>query len=431
MGPNMQQRDVNKENGSAESLGGLPFSVRLGIFYGALFLFLGVHIPFMPVWLDWKGLSPEAIAFLTGAPLLLRVFVTPSVALTADRFSTHREMVIGLALAGFVLGLLLLPAEGFWHLCLVVIPLTLCAATIMPLTETIAVKGLRETGADYGRMRLWGSLTFIGVGFLAGFLIDRYGPDVIVWSVALATAATLGVSLILPSTKNPEPVKCVPAADKDDGRPSDEPSMLTKLKPLLRCRVFLLFLLAAGAAQGAHGMFYSLGALHWGHQGISAAWIGALWAIGVGFEVALFAFSRAVVARIGAVQLIIVAGLASVVRWIAMAFDPPLAGLIVLQILHALTYGASHLGAVHFIARAAPEGMQGTAQAFYATVAMGLLVGAATLLSGALYTELAGMTYLVMAALSLAGLAAAFMLYFVWDGGRIGVERSSEQTSQA
>ena len=39
---------------------------------------------------------------------------------------------------------------------------------MMPLTETIAVAGVKADGLDYGRMRLWGSLAFIGVGFLGG-----------------------------------------------------------------------------------------------------------------------------------------------------------------------------------------------------------------------------------------------------------------------
>ena len=38
----------------------------------------------------------------------------------------------------------------------------------MPLTETIAVCGVRTAGLDYGRMRLWGSLTFIVVDFVGG-----------------------------------------------------------------------------------------------------------------------------------------------------------------------------------------------------------------------------------------------------------------------
>ena len=34
------------------------FALLVALFYGALFVVYGTHIPFMPVWLDWRGLSP-------------------------------------------------------------------------------------------------------------------------------------------------------------------------------------------------------------------------------------------------------------------------------------------------------------------------------------------------------------------------------------
>ncbi len=48
-------------------------------------------------------------------------------------------------------------------------------------------------------------------------------------------------------------------------------------------------------------------------------------------------------------------GAAAVVRWLVMGFDPPLAWLMPLQILHGLTFGATHIGAIHFMGRAVPD----------------------------------------------------------------------------
>ena len=137
-------------------------------------------------------------------------------------------------------------------------------------------------------------------------------------------------------------------------------------------------------------MFYTFGALHWRAEGISTTTVGMLWAVGVLAEVALFAYSGIVVARIGPALLIVAGAAAAVVRWGVMALDPPLVILFPLQLLHALTYAASHLGAMHFIARAVPESAAGTAQAFYATIAAGLMMGGATLASGSLYARFGG-----------------------------------------
>ena len=70
-----------------------------------------------------------------------------------------------------------------------------------------------------------------------------------------------------------------------------------------------------------------------------------------------------------------------------MAFDPPLALLVPLQTLHALTYSAAHLGAILFITRAVPPKGQGSAQAFYAVMAAGVILGIVGLISGALYAR--------------------------------------------
>src|SRR5690606_15582254 len=146
------------------------YGLRLSAFYGALFLILGIHLPFLPVWLDARGLSAQEIAIVTAAPLFLRVFVTPTAAVLADRAGRHRSLVNMLAWLALMLALLLAQMHGFWGLLLVAVPLTASLSTILPLTETIAVGGVRAYGLDYGRMRLWGSLSFVGAGFACGWL---------------------------------------------------------------------------------------------------------------------------------------------------------------------------------------------------------------------------------------------------------------------
>jgi len=179
----------------------------------------------------------------------------------------------------------------------------------------------------------------------------------------------------------------------------------------LRSRAFLLFLIAAGLTQASHAAFYTFGTLHWRVFGLSTAWSGMLWAVSIVAEVALFAYSAAVVRRIGPVELIVLGAGAAVLRWLIMGLDPALFVLLPLQILHALTFGATHIGAVHFIGRCVPEAQAGTAQALYASITGGIATGGVTLMLGPVYAAYAGRVYwamaLVAAAALLAGLALA------------------------
>lgn len=388
------------------------YSLRLACFYGALFLILGIHLPYLPIWLDLRGLTAEQIAIVTAAPLFLRVFITPTVAMMADSTGSHRRLINGLAWTALALTLLLASAHGFLAIFLLAVPLAISFSTIIPLTETVAVAGVRAHGLDYGRMRLWGSITFVAAGFIGGSLIDHVGANAVIGCMLVAVAATAAFAWLLPERAG----RATTATPSSPPNPVLRGSM-KEARKLVGSPVFLAFLLAAGAAQGAHGMFYTFGALAWHAQGISTAWVGALWAIAIAGEVALFAYSGSVVRRWGPVTLMVAAAVAAVVRWTLMSLSPPLLALIPLQTLHTLTYGASHLGAMHFISRAVPESAQGTAQALYATVAAGLLMGGATLVSGWLYARAGEHAYLAMAALAATGFAAALVVRARWNGG--------------
>jgi PPP family 3-phenylpropionic acid transporter len=133
----------------------------------------------------------------------------------------------------------------------------------------------------------------------------------------------------------------------------------------------------------------------------------------------VFAFSGAVMRRIGPVELIALGSGAAVLRWLAMGFDPPLGVLMLLQASHALTYSAAHLGAIHFIGRFVPEGQSGTAQALYASVTGGIGLGGAMLIAGPLYADYGGRAYWAMAVLAGVALAASLtLLRLRWAGAQ-------------
>jgi PPP family 3-phenylpropionic acid transporter len=376
------------------------FAVRVATFYGALFVFYGMHTPFLPVWLNSRSLSPGEISAVVAAPLFLRFFVSPMVAKSADRRAAHRRYLIVLAWlsAAFVLALAASPT--FLPIFLFAIALMLCNSTIMPLIETIAVTGVRNRGLDYGRMRLWGSLTFVAANFIGGLVIFEFGGGAGIWLIAFGCAATVLAGHVVPRDERVE----------DEVEPALPLWRSSALNDLLAQKEFCAFLIAAGLTMGAHAAFFTFGILLWQQQGVSAAWSGTLWAIGVFAEVMLFSISGRAVARIGAAHLIALGAVASIARWSMMAFEPSLALLIPLQLLHGATYGATHIGAIHFIHEKVPRSQQGSAQSLYATMSAGLALGGATLVAGWIYAYAGSLAYLGMVAISAVALAAALWL---------------------
>lgn len=401
--------------------GWIDYGQRVSLFFGALFLIYGVHLPFLPLWLEWRGLTPSEIGVVVALPYVLRLAVSPTTAYYADRGNAHAFFILILAAISLAAALALSGVTGFPAILAAAVVLSLAMTTIMPLTEVIAVRGVRLAGCDYGRMRLWGSLTFILASWIAAAAVAWFGVGSVIYMVIAATLLTTAAAIVLPGPMNDDGrsgAGRAPASNRDVVRSSATAAAAlrpARVRDLISSRTFLLFLIAAGTAQAAHGTYYAFGSIHWARQGLSAPAIGGLWAVGVVAEIALFAWSGRLFERVSAVALLTAGCALSVVRWAAMAFDPGLAALVALQTLHAATFGASHLAAIRYIADSVDPALQGTAQALYATMAMGVAMGLATFVSGRVYDDLAGATYLIMAGFALSGLIAALGMRFAGD----------------
>src|SRR5262245_45913781 len=176
---------------------GEQFSLRLKAFYVALFLTLGVQLPFLPVWLTAKGLDAGAIGIVLAIPAVIRVIAIPMATRMADQRDALRGVII-LAAAGATLGFGALAfAQGALAIALVYALASAAYAPVMMLADTYALRGLAQRGHAYGPARLWGSAAFIAASFGAGALLDLIAPDDLIWlmvgAMAIATAAALAL----------------------------------------------------------------------------------------------------------------------------------------------------------------------------------------------------------------------------------------------
>lgn len=301
--------------GAEEALG---FSIRLSLFYTAIFLLVGCNLPYFPVWLDWRGLTPDQIGIVLAAPLAVRLVFTPSISFLADRSGNRRGVLILLAWGALGSYLFLTAAEGFWAILAVAMLASLFWTSIMPLTEAVAMEGVRRTGVDYGRMRTWGSLSFIAMSFSGGFAIAHWGPQAALWLLIGAAACTALAAHVLPRPVGRGRLKAVTAPSRIRLRDAWE---------LVRSPLFILFLVATGTAQSTHAVYYAFGTIHWEAQGISTAVIGMLWSVGVVAEILFFLYGRHLIARAdpGDAAVARFAGLRAPVddhRIVAAALDP-------------------------------------------------------------------------------------------------------------
>lgn len=389
----MKTRDPT--NGSAPP----ALAARLAFYYGAIFLVMGVYLPFWPVWLEGRGVGPGEIGLLLAITTWTKVIASPAMAQIADRLGERRRVMMALSVAALASYALFAVADGFWALALVAVLVGATLPPIMPLGENMTMLAARARGLDYGRIRLWGSLSFILASWGGGQWLAGRPESAILWLVLAGLGLTVVACWSLP-----------------DIRPTPAPPRAKPVRGLLRQPVFLLFLATVSLSQSSHGMLYGFGTLHWRAAGLSDGTIGLLWAEGVLAEVVLFAFSGRVVRRVGVVPLMLIAAAAGVARWTVTALSADLGVLMAVQLLHALTFGATHLAAMHFIQRAVPEEVSATAQGLYSAVAMGVVLASVIMASGGLYAWAGGHAFFAMTAMSVLGGVAAVALGRRWRG---------------
>jgi PPP family 3-phenylpropionic acid transporter len=151
--------------------------------------------------------------------------------------------------------------------------------------------------------------------------------------------------------------------------------------------------------------------IRWRAAGVSPATASLLWSESVAAEVLVFfAIGPALIARLTPAGAIALAALAGVLRWTVMAQTSDVIALALVQPLHGVTFALLHLACMRLIARTVPDGLEGTAQAIYATVGIGAATALITLLSGMLYSGLGARGFLAMAALCALALPLTYKL---------------------
>jgi PPP family 3-phenylpropionic acid transporter len=379
----------------------MPLTVRLGLFYGAIFIGTGASSPYLPVWFAHHGLSGSRIGLILSLPMLARAFTAPLLAIWADSFRLRRTALILMSAAVTVLFALMAAPLGFAWWAVVWFAASSMYSTLSALADVITLRRAKAEGFNFGWPRGIGSAAFIVGNIGMGAILTRGSPElVLVWMVAAVALTAFAGRFLLP----PDPVH-------EEGHPAGLSERMAGLAGLLRDPAFMTAVVAAGLIQSAHAFYYGFSTLTWKLQGIAPAMTGLLWATGVATEIGFMWFMEPWRRRVGPRNLLLLGGLAAIVRWTALAFSPPLWALFALQTLHALSYAATFLASLQLAERLSTPRNASAAQALNSALSGGVLSGLATVASGPLFDHVGARGYLLMSAMCVIGVVGALRLY--------------------
>lgn len=380
---------------------------RLSGYYFFYFAFIGAFSPYFGLYLQSLNFSAWDIGLLMSQMQLMRLFGPNLWGWLADRFG-QRMAIIRLAaaigLAGFTAFFWLDKLPG---MLVAMAVLAFFWSAALPLVETLTFDHLRDEPGRYSRIRLWGSVGFIVAVMGTGALLDVAPPVGIVWVCWAILFGILALALVLPES--------APVVQARDGLPIGQILRQPRVKALM---------MACFAMSAAHGAFYVFYSIHLAGHGYSKTEVGALWSLGVVAEIVVFMWMARLARQFSLRTILLASFAAAVLRFLMMGWGvESVAVMILVQLLHGLTFGAYHASAIAAVNLWFPGRAQGRGQALYSSLSFGAggLLGA--LISGSTWDDWgAGWTFTLGSVFALAG----FVLVWRWVREDAAVDTSGE-----
>lgn len=358
--------------------------------YGGLFAAFGVASPFLPGLLVEDGLSAGALGIVLAGGTAIRLLAGPVGGRLADRARHPSRVLASFAAASALIATGYAPARGVFLLLMVSVAHAAVLAPLTPVADALALgSASSQPTFAYGWVRGVGSAAFIAGTLLSGQLVGQTGLGIIVWlnAVLLAVAAVLALRVpdrLAGSSTPAEPV-----------RPA-----LGPWRSLFAIPVFVRLMGVASLVGGSHALHDGFEVIRWRTAGLSAIQCSVLWASSVAAEVVVFVFiGRPLLNRLGPARAMMLSALAGCVRWSAAAWTAAFPVMAAVEPLHGLTFALLHLACMDVIGRSVPKALAASAQAFYATVAMGAMSAVVTLAGGPLYGAFGAASFWAMAAM--------------------------------
>jgi PPP family 3-phenylpropionic acid transporter len=363
---------------------------------------LGVASPFWPAFMSERGLLPEHLGVVLGAGTAVRLLTSPMAGRIGDLLGALRLVLVTFIVLSAIATLSYLAAHGFWFLFIVNLVHAAALAPITVLSDALALGAASSRaggkGFEYGWVRGAGSAAFIAGTLLSGQVVSAFGLSVIAVLQASLLALAALAAVYLPDLIRDQKI---PAAQAPAG----------SVVFLLRETRFRSLILVAALVLGSHAMHDGFAVIRWSAAGIGPAAASLLWSESVAAEVVVFfLIGPALVDRLTPAGALALAAVCGALRWSVAAGTTDLLALALIQPLHGITFALLHLACMRLIARIVPHGLEGTAQAIYGTVGIGLTSAFLTVVSGVLYARLGGQAFWIMAALCVVALPVTWKL---------------------
>lgn len=374
---------------------------RLSGFYFFYFATVGSFIPYWSLYLKGTGYNPVEIGQLSALLISTKIIAPNLWGWIADRTGKSLPIIRIASLFAALLFAGFLFVHGFLWFALITVGFSFFWNAALPQFEAATLFHLQDESHRYSQIRLWGSIGFIFAVLGVGRLLDDH-PIVLLPIVitSLLTGIWL-VTLIVP-----------------DARCNHHEQDTVGIWKIIARPAVLAFFTVGMLLQTAHAPYYVFYSIYLKNYHYSATLTGGLWALGVVAEIVLFIYMKRLLLRFSLRHILLCSIVLAIGRWLLIAwYAENLVLLACAQLLHAASFGSTHIAAIHLVQTHFGQRHQGKGQALYAALCMGLGGMLGSLYSG-YFWELLGAE--IIYSIGAAVCCFALLIAYIWiDGEKI------------
>jgi len=377
---------------------------RLSGFYFFYFATLGAFLPYWNLYLKDGGFTPAEIGELSALLAATRIIAPNLWGWIADHTGKSLRIIrlmsffAALVFAGFLYG------KGYAWFAWITLGFSFFWNAALPQFEAITLLHLKTEPYRYSRIRIWGSVGFIVTVLGTGRILDNQDISILPLIIFALLSSIWLASLMTPDVRIPS----------HESSPAGLIAIVKKPEVMAFFTVCMLL-------QIAHGAYYVFYSIYLKQYHYTASLTGLLWTLGVVAEIVLFILMARLLKRFSLRAILLLSILLAVARWLLIAWCADyLALLILAQLLHAATFGATHVSAIHLVHLYFGVRHQGKGQALYSSFSFGIGGMAGSLYSG-YYWDLLGSQFVY----SIAALCCsiAFVIAYIWVGRENALNR--------
>ncbi|MGJ8691878.1 MAG: MFS transporter [Thalassotalea sp.] len=357
----------------------------------------GLSIPFLALFLNYRGFSSLAIGELLAIYTATRIVGPTFWAMFADKTGKQLFVIRLGALLAFLCFSLLFWAKSYWSIAFALATFSLFWTAILPQLEVMTNRTIKRSAKIYARIRLWGSLGFVAAAVVAGEVIEQTSPEAFTW---LGFIILGGLWLSSLSLKQPYMTK-------------KSLSRVSSIYQKLICKKFIFFFVAGLLFQISFGPYYSFFALYLKDLQYPSYAVGAFMGIGIIAEIAIFLILGTLFKYFTIKTLLVLSIFLSAVRWyLTGQFADSILILAFAQLFHAFSFGMYHSASIQFLQGHFDANQQNRGQAIYIACVYGVGGAIGAYIAGLCWQEGSG-SELAYNVAALAALVAGFIALMI------------------